>query len=217
MTETELREHRALPWWFIVALVFSLILNAVIVVWFINRADTAETSALSLAEQVQTACDTQGSLDLAGRDLCDDADTIVEGTPIAGPAGAQGEPGPAGPEGPPGVAGPQGRTGPPGETGPPGPMGRTGAAGTDGEPGSVGATGATGASGEQGEPGPAGPQGEPGATGATGEQGEQGATGPAGTAKPGTYDCPVGQYVTGFTVTQDGGVDLACSAFTPGP
>jgi hypothetical protein len=228
MTQTAevVAERRALPVWFIVALMASLILNVVIVVWALSRADTAETSAVSLAEQVQTACDTEGSLDLEGRNLCDDAEAVIEGTPITGPAGPegpQGVTGATGATGPMGPTGPQGRTGPPGETGPVGPLGPRGAvgpegiAGATGSTGATGETGATGQTGPQGETGPAGPQGEPGATGATGPQGERGATGPAGTALPGTYDCPEGQYMTGFTVGPNGGVSLECEAFNPVP
>lgn len=62
----------------------------------------------------------------------------------------------------------------------------------------------------QDDPGPCvGPQG------VHGEQGAQGKEGPQGTAKPGTYACPDGEIVTGFTVAEDGDVTLACQAPTP--
>lgn len=176
------------------------------------RAETAETSAISLAEQVQEACESQGSLDLDGRDLCKQADDVVEGTPVAGPAGI---PGPQGERGFTGAQGIQGREGPPGEVGPRGPLGprgETGAAGADGANGADGVdgeTGATGAAGPQGEPGPQGEQG------VHGEQGAQGIQGPQGTAKPGTYACPDGEVMTGFTVAEDGTVTLACEDTTP--
>lgn len=49
-----------------------------------------------------------------------------------------------------------------------------------------------------------------GAQGPAGPQGERGATGQPGTATPGTYDCGAGQYVQGFTIGQDGSVQLVC-------
>lgn len=153
----------------IAALLLSLV--AIGVVWHDAqvRADIAETSALSLAEQVQHACESQGSLDLDGRDLCREADDVVEGAPpAAGPAGIQG---PQGERGFTGAQGTQGRQGPPGEIGPPGPVGPRGPKGDVGEAGTVGAAG---------EPGSVGPQGEPGAPGAQGPQGEQGSAGPKG-------------------------------------
>lgn len=139
-----------------------------------TRAVTAETSAISLAEQVQEACESQGSLDLDGRDLCKQADEVVEGTPVAGPAGI---PGPQGERGFTGAQGIQGREGPPGEVGPRGPLGprgEAGEAGADGANGADGEAGATGATGPQGEPGPQGAAGAPGADGAKGERGTDG-------------------------------------------
>jgi len=46
-------------------------------------------------------------------------------------------------------------------------------------------------------------------------EGSTGDTGPRGTALPGAYDCPDGEYVTGFTVADDGAVTLACEDATP--
>lgn len=60
------------------------------------------------------------------------------------------------------------------------------------------------------DPGPCvGPQGVHGEQGAQGIQGEQ------GTAKPGTYTCPDGEVMTGFSVADDGAVTLACEDTTP--
>jgi hypothetical protein len=180
-----------------------------------TRAETAETSAASLAEQVQQACESQGSLDLDGRDLCKQAAEVVANTPVAGPAGAQGIPGPQGERGFTGATGPQGRTGPPGETGPRGPIGPRGA---PGEPGDIGLTGTAGATGEQGPIGLTGPQGIQGIQGPKGDTGAKGDTGdrgPQGAAKPGTYACPDGETVVGFTIAADGAVTLSCRAPTP--
>lgn len=196
----------------IVALLLSLV--AIGVVWHDAqvRADIAETSALSLAEQVQHACESQGSLDLDGRDLCREADDVVEGAPpAAGPAGIQGIQGERGFTGAQGI---QGRTGPPGETGPPGRPGkdgmdgRPGADGLDGEPGADGADGTDGKDGADGLPGKDGLDGAPGKDGLPGADGAQG---PPGTARPGTYTCPEGQFTTGFTIADDGAVTLTCA------
>jgi hypothetical protein len=146
-----------------------------LVLW--HETQMRAESGVSLAEQVQHACESQGSLDLDGRNLCEQADDVVEGSPVAGPAGP---PGPQGERGFTGATGPQGRTGPPGETGPRGPLGprgETGAVGAEGSVGATGETGSTGATGPQGEPGPQGDQGTAGAPGATGAKGERGEDG----------------------------------------
>lgn len=190
-----------------------------------QRTETAETSVVSLAEQVQDRCETEGSLLVGDRDLCQQADDVVEGTPVAGPMGpegAQGVPGiqgVRGEPGPAGVQGPQGRTGPPGETGPPGPVGAAGDDGENGAAGPAGADGAVGPPGPQGEPGPQGAQGPIGPPGPAGADstvpGPQGIRGPQGTAQPGTYACPDGEFMTGFSIDMDGAVTLACQSTTP--
>lgn len=137
-----------------------------------QRAETAESSAVSLAEQVQERCESGGSLDVGDRDLCEQADDVVEGgPPPPGPAGAQG---PQGERGFTGAQGPQGRTGPPGETGPRGPLGPDGEPGARGPEGIAGAPGLPGADGPMGPQGPTGPQGPDGAPGATGPAGPRG-------------------------------------------
>jgi hypothetical protein len=75
--------------------------------------------------------------------------------------------------------------------------------------------GPQGPQGEQGEPGQdstvPGPTGPPGQNGADSTvPGPQGIRGPQGTAKPGTYACPDGEFMTGFTVDVEGAVKLAC-------
>lgn len=179
MTEVERAEKIASGprrrFWQNIAMVLALLLamTSLFLLWheLEQRAATAETSAVSLAEQVQQACDSQGSLDLDGRDLCEQADDVVESGPAAGPAGAQG---PQGERGFTGATGPQGRTGPPGEVGPRGPLGPRGETGASGAVGATGETGAIGPTGPQGEPGPQGDQGTPGAPGSTGAKGERG-------------------------------------------
>lgn len=138
---------------------------------------------------------------------------VPEVDPSAGPEQPPqiilGQPGPQGERGPAGVRGPQGRTGPPGEVGPPGPVGPRGPKGDAGDAGPIGTAGEPGPMGPQGEQGP---QGEPGPQGVHGEQGAQG---PRGTARPGTYACPDGEHMTGFTVDAEGAVTLSCQAPTP--
>lgn len=177
MTEVERAEKIASGprrrFWQNIAMVLALLLamTLLFLLWheLEQRANSAETSAVTLAEQVQDRCETEGSLLVGDRDLCQHADDVVDGAPPeVGPAGAQG---PQGERGFTGAPGPQGRTGPPGETGPRGPLG------PDGEPGArgpEGIAGAPGLPGTDGAPGPAGPQGEPGMQGETGPAGPRG-------------------------------------------
>lgn len=123
--------------------------------------------------------------------------------------------GPQGPQGPPGVDGQNGRDGSDGTDGADGIDGNVGAPGDDGT------DGATGPSGTDGQPGPQGP---PGPAGAVGPQGEQGPAGPAGPPgppgsgiQPGAYICAEGNYMAGFTVSDDGGIDIACRPLPAGP
>lgn len=87
--------------------------------------------------------------------------------------------------------------------------------------------GTEGRAGEPGAPGPRGPQG-PGPTdeqvqqaveaycsddrcrGPQGPTGPQGPRGEPGTARPGDYQCPEGQYVRGIAIAADGTVTLTC-------
>lgn len=166
MTETEraanlAASRNALPVWFIVALVLSLALNVVIVMWSMSRAQTAETSAVSLAEQVQAACESQGALDLDGRDLCEQADDVAE-DPALARVPVDGRDGVDGVDGSDGL---DGRDGKPGEDGRDGKDGRPGSDGVNGEPG------ADGVNGEPGQDGADGTDGQDGAPGADGEDG----------------------------------------------
>lgn len=110
------------------------------------------------------------------------------GTPVAGPAGAQGEPG-ASVTGPAGAKGDKGDPGDDAPTITPSP-GPTGPAGKDGADSTVpGPSGPPGA--DSTIPGPAGPQGEPGADstvpGPQGEKGDKGDPGEPGPACPDGY------------------------------
>jgi len=196
-----------------VALVVALALGlaGVVLGWHElgQRAETAESSAVSLAEQVQVACESQGSLDLDGRDLCAQANDVVERTPATA--------GPAGPQGPPG---PTGATGRQGTRGPAGSDGADGADGSDGEPGPTGPAGADGADGANGEPGPegaqgaTGPQGPAGPAGAAGPTGLQGADG-RGIAK---VEChSTGDWIFTYTDGTAATVPGPCRAVQPTP
>lgn len=208
---------------FVVALVASLGLNA----WLWYDATARAQQGVSLAQEVQAACEVEGSLDLNGQNICDSADAVVEGA--AGAAGAAGPPGPEGPQGVPGIQGVRGLAGPAGlrglpgadgEDGPPGATGAPGAPGEDGAggpPGPAGPAGEPGADGEDGAAGPEGPAGPAGADGATGPEGPRGPQGAPGTAVPGAYLCPAGEYMTGFTVDDAGAVTLECSALPADP
>ena len=120
--------------------------------------------------------------------------------------------GPRGPQGPAGESGMTGKRGPRGFTGLDGPVGPVGDPGKPGQNGSDGGQGPQGPPGPQGPKGDPGPQGPAGQDGAPGADGQDGQPGPAGTANPGSYACPAGQVVTGFTVGPDGGVTLDCQA-----
>ena len=130
-----------------------------------QRAAAAESTAQSLAEQVQAACKSTAVI-VSDRDVCQRAEEVASQPATVMP----GEPGPPGRDGGDGADGPQGPRGPqgePGEQGPPGPastipgpQGRTGAdstvpgpPGPQGPPGPAGANGADGAPGEPGTPG----------------------------------------------------------------
>lgn len=217
--------------------VLALVLSLGVNVWLwwdaTRRAQEAESSAVSLAQQVQAACESEGSLDINGQNLCDRADAVVEGTAgAAGPIGPEGPqgipgiqgvrglPGPTGPRGLPGVDGQDGDDGAPGARGEPGQDGTQGPPGPPGAPGADGVDGATGepgADGKDGQDGATGPEGPPGPAGADstepGPEGPRGPQGPPGTAAPGAYQCPAGEYVTGFTVDDAGVVTLTCAAF----
>jgi hypothetical protein len=225
-----------------IALVAALALGlaGVVLGWhqLSERAESAETSAVSLAEQVQKRCDEMGSLRVGDRELCKQAEEVAEdpGVATAPAAGRDGVDGTDGRDGTDGEDGRDGKPGEPGKDGKDGRDGRPGEPGADGEPGTDGADGSNGIDGAPGrgiqsmqcatggwiiqyadglaasDPGPCrGPQGEPGADGKDGADGEDGVDGKDGTARPGTYACPEGQFATGFAIATDGAVTLTCA------
>jgi hypothetical protein len=152
-----------------------------------DRADTASTEALSLADTIQQAC-TAGTIPEQYRVACAEAgrtQQVVQA--IQGPRGPAGD---AGPEGPVGPVGPLGPDGPPGPVGPPG---------ADG-------TGAPGPTGERGRPGIDGTAGEDGTDGQNGTDGAQGDPGDRG---------PAGEPPVGWTVTRSDGSTETCVRATP--
>lgn len=100
--------------------------------------------------------------------------------------------------------------------GPQGPVGEKGKPGDDGSDG-VGVPGETGAPGQAGKDGTAGKDGSQGPQGEPGPAGPAGPPGPAGAAVPGSYSCPDGEVMSGFTVAADGSVSIACRPATPLP
>ncbi|WP_436700986.1 hypothetical protein [Nocardioides sp. BYT-33-1] len=131
-------------------------------------------------------------------------------TPVVVPEAIRGATGDRGIQGPVGPPGPRGESCVEelglrtcrGDDGANGATGEPGANGADGTPGKDGAAGKDGAQGPQGDPGPAGPAGP---------------QGPAGTAQPGSYSCPDGEVMSGFTVAADGSVSITCRPATPLP
>lgn len=96
----------------------------------------------------------------------------------------------------------------------PGRPGTPGRDGVNGKPGRDGKAGQDGSDGTPGTPGNAGPKGDTGAAGPQGDRGQEGPVGPQGppgTAQPGTYTCPDGEYLRGFTIAPDGAVNLICA------
>lgn len=182
-------------------------------------------TACPKAEAVKEDKSSSPPLSIPGRDGRDGTDGLD------GLNGADGRDGRNGRNG----IGSPGRPGPPGPAGPPGSPGQNGV-GEDGADGANGSNGSNGRGiktmrlndageiiveftdgiiqnfgpfiGPRGPEGPAGPQGESGAPGPDGGPGPQG---PAGTAVPGTYECGVGQSMTGFTINTDGTVALKCT------
>jgi hypothetical protein len=208
------------------------------VIWILSQFAADETELQRQATEITAL---QAGLDEANARLeaqGEEPVPVPEVEPGADPPAPQiiiGEPGPEGDRGPAGVRGPQGRTGPPGEIGPRGPVGPRGEHGEDSKvPGPAGINGLNGADGRgiqsmqcaaggwiikytdglaAPDPGPC--QGPQGPQGVHGEQGPQGIQGEQGTAKPGDYDCPDDQHMTGFTIAADGTVALACEDATP--
>lgn len=149
--------------------------------------NTAQANSQTLAQDIQTFCQTSGTLLVNDRDLCAKGESVLQDPTeaIPGPKGDPGVPGPRGEQGFPGLPGPPGVPGERGERGEPGLAGMLGIPGSAGTPGPQGPQGPPGA--DSTVPGPAGPQGEPGEPGADsivpgppGPAGENGAPGPQG-------------------------------------
>jgi len=253
--------------WNLVALI-ALVLGlgaAVSVSWdWQQRAASVEETAVTFAQQVQEAC-ADGGLLVDGRDLCPQADAIVE-DPAAPTVAAPPEDGEDGADALP-VTNAQVDAAvdrwceTEGPCATPPTMAQVARAVADLCDG--GCDGKDGKDGEDGNDAPppdpaelqtlvmqtvltycdAGPQCDQGDTGPAGKdgptleevraivttvleehcaaqpggtcEGDTGGRGPQGTAKPGTYTCPDGESVVGFTVADDGAVELSCQAHTP--
>lgn len=152
--------------------------------------NTAQANSQTLAQDIQTICETQGKLVIADRDLCAKAESVQQKPTEAIP----------GPKGDPGNAGKDGLSGPAGAQGTPGRDGVTGPAGAQGIPGTNGADSTV-----PGPPGPTGPKGEPGKDStAPGPAGPKGDTGTSGTPP------------SSFTFTDKTGTTYTCTPNPPG-
>ena len=161
---------------------------------------------------------------IGSNDSCKKNETLLEWNIIgpqgpAGPQGPKGDTGATGATGPQGLQGPigptgsQGLNGDPGATGATGPQGPAGLNGTDGAAGPQGIQGPTGPQGSLGPQGPqgsaglngtdgaVGPQGIQGPPGPQGSPGLQGPQGPSGAGIVANFQCPAGQFVSGFDPT----------------
>lgn len=154
MTEGERAEKIAhgqrVRWGWDVAVVAAVLmaLGALVGVWNVDRAraDAAEQTLVSVAEQVQAECDTNGELRVDGRDLCERVDDVVEdpgaaATPVDGRDGVDGTDGADGTDGTDGVDGEDGVDGTDGTDGVDGVDGTDGVAGANGTNGIDGAAG----------------------------------------------------------------------------
>ena len=193
-----------------------------------RRAELAEATTVSLAEQIQTAC-LDAEVIVSDQDVCDRAEKVVDEGPPTTVSGERGPVGPVGPTGVPGRPGTEGAAGAPGEQGAEGAPGEPGVDGRSilGTPGPLGLPGAPGNAGEPGAPGadgPAGPPGESGPAGPTGPAGPPGVAGPPGSAGlPGAAGTPGEDGRGVLTLTcQDDGTWLITytddtTSTTPGP
>lgn len=182
--------------------------------------NTAQANSQTLAQDIQTICETEGKLLIGDRDVCPKADSVLANPTEAIP-GPKGDAGEVGPPGLPGMNGQDGKPGPMGPIGPVGPdgadaTGATGAAGANGANGLAGNDGAAstipGPQGPQGEAGPQGPAGTDGANGQDGADGKDGAAptsittiDPAGRKQTCTPNPPGS---TQYTCTYDDGLGI---------
>lgn len=220
----------------VVAFVLIFLACAAGIVWILNQfeagaqerdAQHAEIVALQAGlDEANDRLAEQGEPPVPVPTIEPGEDDLREPLIIQGERGFTGAQGPSGREGPRGEIGPRGPLGPRGETGATGAHGANGINGADGRgiQSMQCATGGWIITYTDGitEPdgglcrGPQGVHGEQGPAGADSTvPGPEGPRGPQGTARPGTYACPDGEVMTGFTVAEDGAVTLACEDATP--
>lgn len=207
---------RTLDWRFVATLTAMLCLG-----WLLHGQigalqDRQEQSARDRAD-LRTQLTEVGEINGVQQALIDEltrrCEQAAECTPPPVPEAIEGQPGSPGVQGPVGPRGPSCIE----EIGLRSCRGTPGAVGTTGAAGPTGTDGTDGTSGEQGPPGQAGERGERGPQGEPGPTGPQGPAGPPGTAVPGTYACPSTEFLTGFTVTETGGIEPACAPLIPLP
>jgi hypothetical protein len=143
--------------------------------------NTAQSNSVTMAQDIQRICKSEGKLMVDDRDLCAKGEAVLKDPTqaISGPKGDKGNTGERGLQGERGFPGLPGAKGDKGDKGDRGVEGRealglpglNGSAGKDGTPGPVGATGAQGIPGEKGEQGVPGEPGKDGVNGVDGKDG----------------------------------------------
>lgn len=175
-----------------------------------NEKNTAQANSQTLAQDIQTVCNSQGRLLVNDRDLCAKAEQVQQNPTEAIP-GPKGDPGPPGRDGIDGdtVVGPKGDPGK--DSTVPGPAGAD--SNVPGPPGAAGKD-----STAPGPPGPAGPPGAdstvPGPPGPAGPPGERGATGEPGTG-PSSFTFTYLGMPYNCTPNPPGSSTYTCSGGTP--
>jgi len=218
MTRTTEKEPFPPRWaFFVLALMIAAGLGWMVYDRLAVGADknTAQANTQTLAQDIQTVCQTSGKLLVDDRDLCVKAEKVQQ-DPTTALAGPKGDPGVPGPPGLPGMDGKDGNPGPQGDPGvdstATGAPGQPGAAGKDGASSTVpGPPGMPGPPGPAGEQGPAGADGAPGADstvpGPEGPAGPQGPEGDTGRGIASAFCGDEGRWTITYTdgATQDGG------------
>lgn len=140
-----------------------------------NDKNTAQSNSVTMAQDIQRICKSEGKLLVDDRDLCAKGEAVLNDPTqsLSGPKGDRGN------DGERGERGLQGFPGVKGDAGERGPIGARGEKGDQGNEGldALGLPGADGVAGQDGSTGPVGPAGEPGADGAPGLPGKDGEPG----------------------------------------
>lgn len=206
MTDHKATKEPFPPRWAFLVLAVMIVLGLGSLLYFqvttTAEKNTAQANSVTLAQDIQQICSTQGKLLVSDRDICAKADQVQQ-KPTEAIPGAKGDPGVDGKDGAQGPPGPQGLTGPKGDTG---------------NNGTSGVSGTNGSNGVDGPSGPPGPQGEPGPQGVQGPQGEPGPQGETGTT-PSSFTWTDPKTSTTYTCTPNppGSSSYTCTAKEASP